>query len=250
MIKAVNISKTYYQGRTRIEAVKNVTLTVPKGESVVITGPSGAGKSTLLHLLGGLDKPTGGVLVFDGLDFYKLSDRSRSEIRNEKIGFVFQFYHLLPEFTVLENVMLPALMSRKSVFKARSSIRKRAEYLLEMVGLGKRLSHRPSELSGGESQRAAIARSLVNFPEVLLCDEPTGNLDSEIGTEIIGYLQMFKNKENMALLIVTHDEHIKGKFGKRYRMVDGVVEEVVDDKDRGPDKIRNSRSETEASGVR
>ncbi|GAG17429.1 unnamed protein product, partial [marine sediment metagenome] len=184
MIKAVNLSKTYYQGRTKIEAVKSVRLEIARNESVLITGPSGAGKSTLLHLLGALERPTAGLLLFDGVDFYKLPDSMRSNIRNEKIGFVFQFYHLLPEFTVLENVMLPALIGRKKAFGGRKDIqrregafrdkkdiKKRAQDLLGMVGLSDRQDHRPRELSGGESQRAAIARSLVNFPEVLLCDE-------------------------------------------------------------------------------
>ncbi len=223
MIKAVNISKTYYQGKVKIEAVRNVNLEILKKESVLIAGPSGAGKSTLLHLLGGLDKPMKGVLLFEGVDFYSLSDKVRSRVRNEKIGFVFQFYHLLPEFTVLENVMLPALIRRTSSLQ---EIRKRAENLLRLVGLGKRATHRPSELSGGESQRAAIARALVNFPEVLLCDEPTGNLDSKIGEEIIDCLWMLKEKRSMALVIVTHDEHIHDDFDKKFIIRDGIIEEL------------------------
>lgn len=229
MIKAVNISKTYYQGKVKIEAVRNVNLEILKKESVLIAGPSGAGKSTLLHLLGGLDKPAKGVLLFEGVDFYSLSDRVRSRVRNEKIGFVFQFYHLLPEFTVLENVMLPALMRRRTSSgglnrRYLQEIRKRAENLLRLVGLGKRATHRPSELSGGESQRAAIARALVNFPEVLLCDEPTGNLDSKIGEEIIDCLWMLKEKRSMALVIVTHDEHIHDDFDKKFTIRDGIIE--------------------------
>ena len=222
MIKAVNIGKTYYQGKVKIEAVRNINLEILKKESVLIAGPSGAGKSTLLHLLGGLDKPTKGVLLFEGVDFYSLSDRVRSRVRNEKIGFVFQFYHLLPEFTVLENVMLPALIGRRS--GSLQEIRKRAENLLRLVGLGKRATHRPSELSGGESQRAAIARALVNFPEVLLCDEPTGNLDSKIGEEIIDCLWMLKEERSMALVIVTHDEHIHDDFDKKFTIRDGIIE--------------------------
>jgi len=231
MIKAVNIGKTYYQGKAKIEAVKNAHLEVAGKESVLITGPSGAGKSTLLHLLGGLDKPTEGLLLFDGVDFYNLSDRVRSRIRNEKMGFVFQFYHLLPEFTVLENIMLPALMRKKTSsvggnLRYLREIRKRAENLLRLVALGKRATHRPSELSGGESQRAAIARALMNFPEVLLCDEPTGNLDSKIGEEIIDCLWMLKEKRSMALVIVTHDEHIHDDFDKKFRIRDGIIEEL------------------------
>ncbi len=241
MIKAVNIGKTYYQGKVKIEAVRNINLEILKKESVLIAGPSGAGKSTLLHLLGGLDKPTKGVLLFEGVDFYSLSDRVRSRVRNEKIGFVFQFYHLLPEFTVLENVMLPALMRRRTSSgglpvprslgvggnrRYLQEIRKRAENLLRLVALGKRATHRPSELSGGESQRAAIARALVNFPEVLLCDEPTGNLDSKIGEEIIDCLWMLKEKRSMALVIVTHDERIHDDFDKKFTIRDGIIEEL------------------------
>ena len=185
MIKATDLSKIYYQGRTKINAVQNVNLEIVRKESVLISGPSGAGKSTLLHLLGGLDKPSKGKVFFDGVDFYKLNDKERSRIRNKKIGFVFQFYHLLPEFTALENVMLPALIARASTKERKSNIRKRSIELLKIVGLYERRNHRPSELSGGESQRVAIARALVNFPEALLCDEPTGNLDSKIGREIV-----------------------------------------------------------------
>ncbi len=224
MVKAVNLNKTYFQGKTKIEAVKRASLEIFEKESILIAGPSGAGKSTLLHLLGGLDKPTGGKLFFSGADFYALSDKVRSEIRNEKIGFVFQFYHLLPEFTILENVMLPALMKKRPRRSARD-IKKRSENLLNLVSLGHRIGHRPRELSGGESQRAAIARALVNFPEVLLCDEPTGNLDSKIGREIINCLWAMKEKENMALVIVTHDEYMQSDFDKRFVMRDGIIEE-------------------------
>ena len=226
MIRATNLTKTYFQGRQRIEAVKHANFEVSRGESVLIAGPSGAGKSTLLHLLGGLDKPTEGIILFDGVDFYSLSDRERSKIRNEKVGFVFQFYHLLPEFTVLENTMLPALMKRKKNFKNKKDIERRANQLLGIVGLAGRTLHRPSELSGGESQRVAIARSLINYPEVLLCDEPTGNLDSKKGEEVIECLWMLKEKEKMALVLVTHDERIKKDFDKKYRIKDGAIEEL------------------------
>jgi lipoprotein-releasing system ATP-binding protein len=223
MIKAVDLNKIYFQGRTKITAVKNASLDIGAEETVLINGPSGAGKSTLLHLLGGLDKPTSGSLLLDGVDFYSLSDNARSRIRNEKIGFVFQFYHLLGEFTVLENVMLPALMRRGKKSRSRKNITEYARNLLGLVGLEKRASHRPSELSGGESQRAAIARALINFPEVLLCDEPTGNLDSKIGDEIINCLWKLKEEHRMALVIVTHDEHIRDDFDKRYRITDGII---------------------------
>jgi len=225
MIKAINLSKTYYQGKTRIEAVRGVTLNVGRGESVLIAGPSGAGKSTLLHLLGGLDKPTEGALIFDGTDFYSLPDASRSRIRNERIGFVFQFYHLLPEFSILENVMLPALMAKSKVFRSKAEIKERALKLLGTVGLAERVSHAPAELSGGESQRAAIARSLVNFPEVLFCDEPTGNLDSKKSGEIIECLLHLKKTEGMALVVVSHDERLQEDFDKICYIQDGSIKE-------------------------
>ena len=224
MIKAVDLNKTYYQGKTKIEAVKSTSLEISRRETVLIAGASGAGKSTLLHLLGGLDRPTAGTVLIDGIDFYGLPDKTHSSLRNEKIGFVFQFYHLLPEFTALENVMLPAFMrnrkSRKSVKEARS----KAENLLKLVGLEDRIGHLPSELSGGELQRAAIARALVNSPEVLLCDEPTGNLDSKKGTEIMNCLWTLKETEGMALVIVTHDEFAHDGFDKKFRMKDGTIE--------------------------
>lgn len=226
MIKAINLSKTYYQGKARIDAVREAHIEIFRKESVLITGPSGAGKSTLLHLLGGLDKPTGGLLLFDGVDFYSLPDRVRSGIRNEKVGFVFQFYHLLPEFNVLENVMLPARMRRGKMRQQSREIKKRAESLLRLVGLAGRINHTPAELSGGESQRAAIARSLINSPEILLCDEPTGNLDSKIGNQIIDCLWTLKEKENMALCMVTHDERMHDDFDKRFRIRDGILEEM------------------------
>jgi ABC-type lipoprotein export system ATPase subunit len=227
MIHAVGISKVYTQGSSAaIAAVAGVSLEVQKGESVLITGPSGAGKSTLLHLLGGLDRPTEGTLFFNGIDFYRLSDRERSRIRNEKIGFIFQMYHLLPEFTVMENVMLPALMRRRRAGERTSHIRKHVKALLEIVGLEKRADHRPSELSGGESQRTAIARALVNDPEVLLCDEPIGNLDSKKGEEIIECLWALKEKKGTALVIVTHDEEIHDGFDRRYMIKDGILGEI------------------------
>lgn len=226
MIRAENLSKSYRQGKVKINAVRNGDLVISGKEAVLIAGPSGAGKSTLLHMLGGFDKPTGGRLFFNGKDFYSLSDATRSKIRNEKIGFVFQFYHLLPEFTVLENVMLPAIMRRENR-EVRRVIKKRSEKLLELVGLGKRVNHIPAELSGGESQRVAIARSLINSPEVLLCDEPTGNLDSRVGQQIVDTLWVLKEERNMAIVIVTHDENIHEGFDKRFKIKDGIIEELA-----------------------
>jgi lipoprotein-releasing system ATP-binding protein len=228
MIQAVNLRKTYYQGKTRIEALKDASLAIAPKEAVLITGPSGAGKSTFLHLLGGLDTPSAGRLFFDGTDFYGLSDKARSRVRNEKIGFIFQFYHLLPEFTVLENVMLPAIMKRPDRKESRRDTGKRIEKILKLVGLEKRMHHRPAQLSGGEAQRVAIARSLVNSPRILLCDEPTGNLDSKIGQEIVDCLWVLKEERNMALVVVTHHEHMHDGFDKRYKIKDGRIEELKD----------------------
>ncbi len=225
MIKAINLSKTYFQGKAKIEAVKRASLVISKKETVLITGPSGAGKSTLLHLLGGLDTPTDGKIIFDGQDFCTLSDKARSRIRNKKAGFVFQFYHLLPEFSVLENVILPALIKRRYEAESVKNITARAGSLLELVGLASRASHRPRELSGGESQRAAIARALINSPEILLCDEPTGNLDSKIGGGIMDSLWRIREKNGMALVIITHDEKLGYDFDKRFHIKDGILEE-------------------------
>ncbi|MDP3803938.1 MAG: ABC transporter ATP-binding protein [Candidatus Omnitrophota bacterium] len=215
-LAASGLHKIYKNGLKEVKAVNGISLEVKKGSSVAIVGPSGAGKSTLLHLMGGLDKPTSGRVALDGVDIYRLSDRERAKIRNRRIGFVFQFYHLLPEFTALENVMMPALIRG-------NGIRKRAMDLLESVGLEDRAGHRPGELSGGESQRVAIARALVNEPEILLCDEPTGNLDSKTSESIYGLLFDLKSKANMALVIVTHNEGLSSKVERIIRIKDGKI---------------------------
>ena len=250
MIKAIDLNKTYRQGGATIEAVKRASLEISKKETVLITGPSGAGKSTLLHIVGGLDRPTRGNLFFEGRDFYALSDNARSSIRNEKIGFIFQFYHLLPEFTALENIMLPALMAQRGRRGSKQDIKKAAERLIGMVDLGGRIRHRPSELSGGESQRAAIARALINSPDILLCDEPTGNLDSKMGNQIIEYLWALKEKHAMALVIVTHDENIHDGFDKIFRIQDGLLEEMKSDKRQMTDGRHVRPSSLRAFGAR
>ena len=222
MIEALNVRKIYYQGKTHIDAVRNASFKITGEESILVTGPSGAGKSTLLHMLGGLDKPTEGKVFFEGQDLYKLDDAARSGIRNKKVGFVFQFYYLLPEFNVLENVMLPGIIGKKRKGKA---LRSRAVELLEMVGLSARVLHRPGELSGGECQRAAIARALINEPRLLLCDEPTGNLDSAKATEVMEALWRLKKREKMSVIIVSHDEQMFGEFDRVFRIIDGIAEE-------------------------
>lgn len=218
ILVAYKIAKVYNDGARQVRAVDAVDLSVARGSSVSILGPSGAGKSTLLHLLGGLDKPTSGSVLIDGLDIYSFQDKPRSKIRNERIGFIFQFYHLLPEFTALENVMLPAMMKGPG-----RKARERAMEVLDSVGLAERASHRPGELSGGESQRVAIARAIVNGPEILLCDEPTGNLDSKNSDSIYRLLFDIRSRYGTTLVIVTHDEHISSMTDSSVRLRDGKI---------------------------
>jgi len=217
MLRADNLHKVYKDGKKELHVLKGVSLELRKDEAVAIVGPSGAGKSTLLHILGGIDKPSSGKVFLDNSDFYNLDDAKRARFRNQKIGFVFQFYHLLPDFTALENVMLPGLI------KASKNIKNTAEILLEDVGLRNRMHHRPGELSGGEQQRVAIARALINNPKVLLCDEPTGNLDSEMGLEILNILFGLNKKNKTAVVIVTHDKEIAKRAHKIVEMKDGMI---------------------------
>jgi lipoprotein-releasing system ATP-binding protein len=197
-----------------------VSLEVKGGESLGIVGPSGAGKSTLLHIIGGLDRPTHGKVLLDAVDIYRLADSKRARIRNERVGFVFQFYHLLPEFTALENVMLPAMIKGIGG-SGYQDISDRAKDILKNVGLSHRTGHRPGELSGGEAQRVAIARALVNSPDVLLCDEPTGNLDSKNGEAILELLFALKAMKGISLVVVTHDEGISARTEKSIHLRDG-----------------------------
>ncbi len=223
MLASHNLHKIYKNDSKAVKAVNGISLEVKKGESLAIVGPSGAGKSTLLHMLGGLDKPTEGHVKLDEIDVYKLPDNERAGIRNKRVGFVFQFYHLMPEFTALENVMLPALIARNSILNTQYSIQNKAKKILESVGLENRMNHKPSELSGGESQRVAIARALVNEPEILLCDEPTGNLDSKTSEAIYELLFDLKSKTTMALVIVTHDEKISLRIKRMVHIKDGKI---------------------------
>jgi lipoprotein-releasing system ATP-binding protein len=217
MLRADNLHKIYKDGKKELRVLKGVSLELRKDEVIAIVGPSGAGKSTLLHILGGIDKPSSGKVFLDNSDFYSLDDIKRARFRNQKIGFVFQFYHLLPDFTALENVMLPGMI------KGSKNVKNTAQMLLEDVGLSKRIRHRPSELSGGEQQRVAIARALINNPKVLLCDEPTGNLDSEMGLEILSILFNLNKKHKTAIVMVTHDKEIAKKAHRIIEMKDGKL---------------------------
>ncbi len=219
MIKAENLYKTYKDGKINLQVLKGINLEVKKGEILCIIGPSGAGKSTLLHLLGGLDEPSQGKVFFEGGDFYRLGEAERAGIRNKKIGFVFQFYHLLAEFSALENVMLPALMNAAPFPETKE----KAGRLLQLVGLEARMSHRPAQLSGGEQQRVAIARALINKPDIIFCDEPTGNLDSERGGQIVQILRNLNQEQGKTLIVVSHEEKIAGIANRIIHIRDGKL---------------------------
>ena len=223
MVTVENVSKVYRQGANYVPAVKNVSLSLREGERVYIHGPSGAGKSTLLHMMGALNAPTEGMVKFEGKDVYGMSDRRRSRLRNTMFGFVFQFYHLLPELSVLENVMLPAMIKGGG---SRRDIRSHACELLEIVGMDRRMKHRPSQISGGETQRTAIARALINSPSVLFCDEPTGNLDSEMSDEVYRLIREISEKKNMAVVVVSHEKIDINFYHNEYLMKDGIFEKV------------------------
>jgi lipoprotein-releasing system ATP-binding protein len=220
MLSCRGVSKVYKMGAKDLCAVDGVTLDIKRGGFTAIVGPSGAGKSTLMHILGGLDRPTSGSVTLGDEDIYALSDTRRARARNARIGFVFQFYHLLPEYTALENVMLPTsiLNERRMTSDER---RKLALNALKSVGLEERAGHLPSELSGGESQRVAIARALVNSPDILLCDEPTGNLDSNNSLAIYDILSDIRARKNTTLVIVSHDEKLASRATEVICIKDG-----------------------------
>jgi lipoprotein-releasing system ATP-binding protein len=216
---AQNLRKTYVMGGRKLEVLRNVSLTIQRGEFLALRGASGAGKSTLLHLLGGLDLPNDGEIIFDGNNLRQLSRNKLTQLRNRRVGFIFQAYHLLPELSALENVVLPARMDRRPIAETES----RARGLLERVGLGQRIEHRPYELSGGEQQRVAIARALVNQPDLILADEPTGNLDSHTGDEIIQLLCALRVERQTTLIMATHDATIAARAPRVIQLVDGQL---------------------------
>jgi lipoprotein-releasing system ATP-binding protein len=220
IIKVKNLCKSYHNGTEILDVLKNLDLEIQKNEFIAIQGPSGAGKSTLLHILGGLDFPSKGEVFFEGKSIYNLSENERATLRNSRIGFVFQFYHLLPELSALENVLLPGLI--KSWWDKKRSL-SCAKEALDRVGLSLRLHHRPNQLSGGEQQRVAVARALINKPELLLCDEPTGNLDSENGDKILDLLSELNRKDQVTVALVTHDKDISRMAGRILHIKDGTM---------------------------
>lgn len=220
MLRAKSITKNYDCAGSQLSVLKQASFSVAKGEFVSIVGPSGAGKSTLLHILGGLDTPSSGEVFLDDFCLSRLDDGRKALVRNRRFGFVFQFYHLLREFSALENVLMPYLLLKDSLASAGRS---RAVQVLDRLGLGARIQHRPSELSGGEQQRVAIARALINEPEILFCDEPTGNLDHRSGEEIRNLLQDLNKSRKMAIVLVTHSLEWAQRADRILNIFDGVV---------------------------
>lgn len=219
VLEAKNISKSFTDGKTTVEVIKNLSLQVKAGEFVSIVGSSGSGKSTLLHVLGGLDCPTEGQVFLNDQRFDILGEAERGYLRNQHLGFVYQFHHLLPEFSALENVAMPLMLRAGTNYKQS---KEQAEYLLNRVGLSHRMTHKPGELSGGERQRVALARALVTKPELMLADEPTGNLDRKTAVKIFELLSELRREFNMAMLIVTHDEQLAQAGDSILHMQDGV----------------------------
>lgn len=219
LLQAKELSKTYVLGNQTVEALRGVNLDINRGDMLAIVGASGAGKSTLLHLLGTLDRPTNGTVLYEGQDLFRLPEEALAAFRNRRIGFVFQFHHLLPEFTALENTYLPALIQKRTTAQARE----KAEAVLAEVGLAHRLHHKPGELSGGEQQRVAMARALAQSPDLILADEPTGNLDTHTGEAIFALLRDLNQKRGTAFVIVTHNEKLSAQVDRLIHLQDGLV---------------------------
>ena len=223
VVRVENLRKSYGTGNTKVEALKNINLTVNQGEFVAIVGASGSGKSTLLHLLGGVDKPTSGKVYVDGIDIYNLSEKELAIFRRRKVGFIFQFYNLVPVLTAEENMKLPILLDNKKLNSEHF------EELVNILGLDDRRHHLPSELSGGQQQRVSIGRALAYSPSIVLADEPTGNLDSQNSKEIIDLLKISVKKYNQTLILITHDLNIAAQADRIITIEDGsvVIDEVI-----------------------
>lgn len=223
VFRAVNLHKTFHKAGTDIVVLRDLQLDLHAGEIVGILGASGAGKSTFLHLAGGLDRPTSGRIVHNGVDIFDQSERELARFRNRKIGFVFQMHYLLSEFTCLENVMMPGIIAGSH----RDAVEEKARILLERVGLGERMTHRPGELSGGEQQRAAVARALVNDPALVLADEPTGNLDARTAGSVQDLFLELNTELETTFLVVTHNREMASHFHRRFELRDGVLQPEV-----------------------
>jgi lipoprotein-releasing system ATP-binding protein len=219
MITISDLYKTFQIGERDLTVLNGINLEIQRGELLAIMGASGAGKSTLLHLIGMLDRPTRGTVLFEGQDLFQLSEAAQAEFRNKRIGFVFQFHHLLPEFTALENACMPALIQRRSP----ADVEVDAMALLNEVGLGERLHHKPGELSGGEQQRVAVARALMQRPDLVLADEPTGNLDTHTGEALFGLMRDLNKSRGTTFVIVTHNEKLSAQSDRIVYMQDGQI---------------------------
>lgn len=219
MIKVTNLHKAFSMGSYELPVLKGINLEIQRGELVAIVGASGAGKSTLLHIIGTLDKPSSGTVSFDGHDLFRMTDPQQAEFRNQRIGFVFQFHHLLAEFTALENACMPALVQRRDPVSVKAD----ATALLTEVGLEHRLQHKPGELSGGEQQRVAMARALMQNPDLVLADEPTGNLDTHSGDGLFGLMRTLNKTRGTTFVIVTHNDKLSAQCDRIIHMQDGQI---------------------------
>jgi lipoprotein-releasing system ATP-binding protein len=219
MIAVSNLHKSFPMGEQTLSVLKGINLTIARGELIAVIGASGAGKSTLLHILGLLDRPTSGTVCFEGRDLFQLSEAAQAEFRNRRIGFVFQFHHLLPEFTALENACMPALIQRRQP----EDVEAEAVAILKDVGLGARLQHKPGELSGGEQQRVAVARALVQKPDLVLADEPTGNLDTHTGDALFALMRELNKARGTTFVIVTHNDKLSSQADRIVHLQDGQI---------------------------